>query len=74
MSEELSTPYVTVICVELSSTCGSTELVALAAEKGYLVDEIGTGKKALEAALYAVKYMGCSVSAQEIEGFLGAKK
>ncbi len=52
----------------------STELVALAAEKGYLVDEIGTGKKALEAALYAVKFMGCAVGSQEIEGFLGAKK
>jgi len=52
----------------------STELVALAAEKGYLVDEIGTGKKVLEAALYAVKYMGCSVSFQEIDGFLEAKK
>ena len=52
----------------------SSELVALAFEKGFLLEEIGSGKKALEAALYSLKYMGCALSSSEIESFLGGKK
>jgi len=52
----------------------SCELVALAFEKGFLEDEIGSGKEALEAALYSLKYMGCALSSSEIERFLGGRK
>jgi len=48
----------------------SSELVALAYEKGFLEKEIGPGKKALEAALYALKFNGCALGSSEIEKFL----
>ncbi len=48
----------------------SSELVALSFERGFLEEEIGKGKKALEAALYALKYNGCALSSFEIEKFL----
>lgn len=49
----------------------SSELAALAFEKGFLKEEIGPGKKALEAALYALRYSGCALGSSEIESFLG---
>lgn len=52
----------------------SSELVALAFEKGFLEQEIGLGKKALEAALYSLKYQGCALSSTEIEEFVEARK
>ncbi len=49
----------------------SSELAALAFEKGFLREEIGSGKKALEAALYSLRYSGCALASSEIESFLG---
>ncbi|MFH1234667.1 MAG: hypothetical protein V1493_03580, partial [Candidatus Diapherotrites archaeon] len=48
----------------------SSEIAALAFEKGFLSKEIGEGEKALEAALYSLKYQGCALSSDEIEDFL----
>lgn len=48
----------------------SVELIAFAFEKRLLEEEIGFSKKALQAALYAVKFRGCAVSSSEIESFL----
>ena len=53
--------------------CGfvrSVELIALAFEKNALAGEIENTKKGLEAALYAAKFSGCSVSFSEIQDFL----
>jgi len=48
----------------------SIELVALAYEFGLLGQELPRGKQSLEAALFALKYSGCAVSAREINLFL----
>lgn len=48
----------------------SSELIALASEKGFLQEEIGKGKKALEAALYSLKFNGCALSSSEIKKYL----
>lgn len=50
----------------------SSELVALAYEKGLLQKMLGDGSEVLRAALYAVKYNGCALSAEEIERFYRA--
>jgi predicted nucleic acid-binding protein len=52
----------------------SSEIAALAFEKGFLAKEIGEGEKALEAALYSLKYQGCALSSDEIEDFLERPK
>ncbi len=52
----------------------SSEIIALAWEKGLFADELGQTKQALEAALYAMKYSGCAVSEQEIEDFLKSQR
>ncbi|MCX6802469.1 MAG: hypothetical protein NT067_05165 [Candidatus Diapherotrites archaeon] len=52
----------------------SSEIAVLAFEKGFLSKEIGEGEKALEAALYSLKYQGCAISSEEIEEFLGMPK
>ena len=44
----------------------SSELVMLAYEKGYFKNFNGLEKQALEAALYKMKYSGCSISFDEI--------
>ncbi|MCR4335404.1 MAG: hypothetical protein NUV57_02600 [archaeon] len=49
----------------------SVELIALAYDDGAFEQEIPKSKQALEAALFAAKYAGCSVSASEIKEFLG---
>ena len=49
----------------------SSEIAALAFEKGFLKGEIGSGKKALEAVLYSLRYGGCALGSSEIESFLG---
>ncbi len=48
----------------------SIELVALAYEFGLLEQELPKGQQSLEAALFALKYSGCAVSAREINLFL----
>jgi len=48
----------------------SIELVALAFEFGLLEQELPKGQQSLEAALFALKYSGCAVSAREINLFL----
>jgi len=48
----------------------STELIALAHEKGLLQEELTASKNSIEAALYALKYSGCAISSLEIEKFL----
>lgn len=48
----------------------SSELIALAYEQGLLEKELGGKKSALEAALYSVKFKGCSLSEFEIREFL----
>jgi hypothetical protein len=52
----------------------SCELVVLAYEKGFF-DHFGDLKKdALEAALFSVKYSGCSMSFDEIAEFMKTVK
>ncbi|MEM4336147.1 MAG: hypothetical protein QXL47_04320 [Candidatus Anstonellales archaeon] len=52
----------------------SSELVAVAYEKGYF-DNFGEDKKKmLEAALYRIKFSGCSVRFDEVEEFLRIEK
>jgi predicted nucleic acid-binding protein len=48
----------------------SSELVALAFETNAIEGELEKNKQALEAALYAVKFSGCSVSIEEIQDYL----
>jgi len=53
----------------------SSELVALAFEKGFFRKYGEMEREALEAALYAVKFAGCGVSFAEIDEFMaGVKK
>jgi hypothetical protein len=42
----------------------------LAFENGFLKEEIGSDRQALESTLYALKYSGCAVSRQEIDQYL----
>jgi len=48
----------------------SSEIVALAYERGLFEPELPQEKRALEAALYAVKFEGCAVSMREIDSYL----
>jgi predicted nucleic acid-binding protein len=48
----------------------SAELVSLAYEENLLEDIISNSKHALEAALYSVKYKGCSLTDHEIQEYL----
>ncbi|MFH1521254.1 MAG: hypothetical protein ABID61_06420 [Candidatus Micrarchaeota archaeon] len=48
----------------------SSELVMLAYEKGYFKSFQKLQKEALEAALYKMKYAGCSISFEEITEYL----
>jgi len=52
----------------------SSELAAFAFNEGFLSGELGTGKKALEGALYALKFMGCAVSIREIDNYVRGHK
>ncbi len=52
----------------------SSEIVAFAYGSGFLNAELGTGKKALEAALYSLKFMGCAVSIREIDNYVRGHK
>lgn len=48
----------------------SAELVARAFEKGIMKENFKNYKKALEGALYAMKYGGCSITHSEIEEYV----
>lgn len=48
----------------------SAEIVAIAYEKGYFRKFKGLEKKAFEAALYAIKFKGCSIGFEEINELL----
>ncbi len=48
----------------------SSELVMLAYENGYFKSFSRLQREALEAALYKMKYSGCSISFDEITGYL----
>jgi hypothetical protein len=50
----------------------SSELAMLAYEKGYFRHFKKLQKAALEAALYKLKYSGCSISYAEINSYLGS--
>lgn len=52
----------------------SSELVMLAYEKGYFRSYGRLQRQALEAALYKMKYAGCSISFDEIGAYLGSVK
>lgn len=52
----------------------STELVAFAYESGCFSEELPETRSALEAALFAVKYAGCAVSADELMQFMNTVK
>lgn len=48
----------------------SSELVVLAYETGYFRNFSALQREALEAALYKMKYSGCSISFDEIKGYV----
>lgn len=48
----------------------SSELLILGYELGFMDDFGGAKKEALEAALYKIKYSGCSISFDEINKFI----
>lgn len=52
----------------------SSELVMLAYEKGYFSNFKNLQREALEAALYKMKYSGCSISFDEISSYLNSAK
>lgn len=52
----------------------SSELILLAAEKGFFEDYGELEREAIEAALYKLKYAGCAVGFGEIEAYLGRKQ
>lgn len=52
----------------------SCELLAAGFEQGFFVEYGELERQALEAAFYAIKYNGCSVSFQEISQFLAELK
>lgn len=62
-----------------SLTCGmvffrSCELLAAGFEQGFFSEYGALERQALEAAFYAIKFNGCGVSFQEIQGFLSNLK
>lgn len=61
---------------QLSGLCAlrSSELVMLAYEKGYFKHFQKLQREAVEAALYKMKYAGCSISYAEIDEYLGSLK
>jgi hypothetical protein len=52
----------------------SSELVVLAYEMGYFRNFESLQKNALEAALYKMKFSGCSISFDEINGYISMAK
>lgn len=52
----------------------SSELVMLASENGYFKHFQNLQREALEAALYKIKYSGCSISYGEIDEYLRSVK
>jgi len=52
----------------------SSELVILAYEQGYFKSFTNLQKEALEAALYKMKYSGCSISFDEIHAYVSGAK
>jgi hypothetical protein len=52
----------------------SSELVILAYENGYFRHFTNLQKEALEAALYKMKYSGCSISFEEIHSYLSGAR
>jgi hypothetical protein len=48
----------------------SSELIALAYEQGFLEDDLGKGRLALKASLFALKNNGCALSGYEIKSFV----
>jgi hypothetical protein len=52
----------------------SSEMVMLAYEQGYFKNFSKLQAQALEAALYKVKYAGCSITFEEISDYLSAVK
>jgi hypothetical protein len=48
----------------------SSELLITAYEKGYFRKFEGIEKETLEAALYALKFNGCSIAFEEVKGFM----
>ncbi|MEW6035969.1 MAG: hypothetical protein AB1529_05120 [Candidatus Micrarchaeota archaeon] len=52
----------------------SSELVMLAYERGFFKNFGNLQRAALEAALYKMKYSGCSISFEEIHGYLETVK
>ncbi len=55
------------------SVIRSSEIVAYAYEQG-LLDRYGEPEKVLEAALYGVRFAGCSISSEEIKEYLSFMK
>jgi hypothetical protein len=52
----------------------SSEMLLLAAEKGFFADYNGLEKEAIEAAVYKLKYAGCAVGFGELEGYFSKRK
>lgn len=52
----------------------SSELVILGYEQGYFSNFTHLQKEALEAALYKMKYSGCSISFEEIHTYINSAK
>lgn len=52
------------------SAIRSSELVMLAYEKGYFKSFVNLQEEALEAALYKIKFSGCSISFDEINQYM----
>jgi hypothetical protein len=52
----------------------SSELITLAYENGYFKNFTNLQKEALEAALYKMKYSGCSISFDEIHEYVNSEK
>ena len=50
----------------------SVDIIAFAHQQGLFNGELDHGKLELEAALYATKFAGCSVSEREIEDYLSS--
>ena len=51
----------------------SSEIILLAAEKGFFRDYGELEREAIEAALHKLKYSGCAVGFSEISGYLSKK-
>lgn len=53
----------------------SSEIIAIAYDKGYFNSKFGKNKKkALEAGLYSLKFNGCAISFEEIESYIKTVK